>query len=269
MISGTLALQSSAYMLEGPHVLDLMVAKMAGTKTLRVFQKVEIEDPVVVQQTVQLNETLSYIFPERFRSDAWFEGTNRIFVTSFGRTLTVIDGKVSDFEEGRFDRYKDPLLYQTRYAMLKALLKSGVDVGVTTLGQADKNPAFVIGAQYPDISVSQLWIDKERFLPIRFIIIDKDASSSAQRLEFVYLNWQSFEKCWYPMLIETYHNKELIRRVQARNVMLNLDFSHQLFDIAYLMGVYGSADKKGEQTSSMEQDEVKQTIDDFKKKFDP
>ncbi|MEJ2038906.1 MAG: hypothetical protein P8X55_08230 [Desulfosarcinaceae bacterium] len=258
-----------AYVLEGPHVLDLMVKHLAGAKTLQVQQNVEIQDPAVAGQPVELKETLSYIFPDRFRSDAWYQGTNRIFVASFGRYLTAIDERVTSYKEGRFDRYKDPLLYQTRFSILKSLLASGIDVGTTTLGKTEETTAFVIGARYPDSSVSQLWVDKERFLPIRLIFVEKGAGDEIQHLEFVYRNWQAFGKVWYPMLIETYHNDVLIRRNQARTVKVDSEFSPQLLDITYLMSIYGTIDRDQNRQAPPEADDVQRTIEDFSKKFDP
>lgn len=258
-----------AYVLEGPHVLDLMVQRLSGAKTLRVLQNVEIQDADVTQHPVELAETLSYIYPNRFRSDAWYQGTNRIYVASFGQFLTVIDTQITSNKEGRFERYIDPLLHQTRTAMLKSLLAAGIDVGITSLGKIEASTAFVIGAQYPDSSVSQLWVDKESFLPLRLIIVEKGSGDGRQRLEFVYRNWQSFGKTWYPMLIETYRDDILLRRAQARNVMVNNDFSPQLLDIANLIGLYGTEGQGQKQERQPDTDDVQRTIDDFRKKFEP
>ncbi len=262
-------LTAQAYVLEGPHVLDLMVKRLSGAKTLRVLQNVEIKDTDATKHPLELAETLSYIYPNRFRSDAWYQGTNRIYVASFDQYLTVIDMRITSYKEGRFERYIDPLLHQTRTGMLKSLLAAGIDVGISSLGKTEAGAAFVIGAQYPDYAVSQLWVDKESFLPTRLLIVEKGNGDEGQRLEFVYRNWQSFGKIWYPMLIETYHNDILLRRAQARNVMVDNDFSPQLLDITSLIGLYGPESQDRKQEPQPDTDDVQNAIDDFRKKFEP
>ena len=268
LVNGLLP-SADAYVLEGPHVLDLMVKRLSGAKTLRVMQNVEIQDEDIARQPITLSETLSYIYPDRFRSDAWYQGTNRIFIASHDQFMTIIDERVTSSKEGRFDRYKDPLLHQTRFTILKSLLASGIDVGITTLGKTEEYTAFVVGAQYPDDSVSQLWVDKEHFLPMRLIFVEKGDGDKTERLEFVYRNWQPFEKIWYPMLIETYHNDVLVRRTRARSVMVDNDFSPQLLDISYLSGLYGNPSPDRKPAQPAEGDDVQRAIDDFRKKFDP
>jgi hypothetical protein len=246
-----------------------MVQRLSGAKTLRVLQNVEIQDADVTKHPLELAETLSYIYPNRFRSDAWYKGTNRIYVASFDQFLTVIDARITSHKKGRFERYIDPLLHQTRSGMLKSLLAAGIDVGISSLGKSEAGTAFVIGAQYPDSAVSQLWVDKESFLPVRLMIVDKGSGEESQRLEFVYRNWQSFGKIWYPMLIETYHNDILLRRAQARNVMVDNDFSPQLLDIAILIGLYNTESQDRKQEPQPDPDDVQHAIDDFRKKFEP
>ena len=126
---------SSAYVLKGVHVLDLMVTALSHAKTLQINQVVKIEDPEISEAPVSISETLSYAFPNRFRSDSQLELTSRISIVSHGEQLTVIDGKWKTENTNRFDRYKDLILYQSRPLLVKVLLTYGVDVGTTSLGR--------------------------------------------------------------------------------------------------------------------------------------
>lgn len=264
---------AGAYVLEGPHVLELMVKKLKGPSTLHVRQQVVIEDPLVSVQPVSVAENLYFSYPDRFRSETLHNNTQRILVATPGQVLTIVDNVIESNQEGRFDRYKDPLLYLTRELLHKALSRHGVDVGVTSLGRWDDQLAWVIGARYPDDTVSQVWVDKERFLPLRWINIMPGYSPSQppDRLEFVYRNWKKQGGAWYPYQIETYYNQQRIRVTRVQEVQSNVALQAELFNIAHLMTLYRQPDVQSQDNLPQykQMDEVDRTIDEFKKKFDP
>lgn len=263
---------AEAHVLEGPHALTLMIKALSGADTLRVDQNVVIEDPDLSDHPLELTETLSFIFPDRFRSDTRYENTSRIFVSSHGQALTVIDSRIVSDQEGQFDRYKDLLLYHSRELLLKALLQNHVDVGVTSLGRLDEHIVIIIGAQYPDESVPQVWVDKERFFPLRWIHYPGTHNEAGvpDCLEFVYRDWKKWGDLWYPALIQSYHNRRLMRRIRVAGVQANASFSEQLLSITHLISIY-SQPETAPPVSSPGGDvrEIQKTIDDFKKKFEP
>ncbi len=263
---------ANAFVPQGPYIIDMMVSKMGKAASLRVQQKVQVEDQNISDHAVELNETVSYLFPERFRSDTWYQNTNRVHVSDRTEALTIVEDTIVSRQGNRFDRYKDPLLFRSRELLHKMLLIHGVDVGISSLGRFDDHIAYVIGARYPDESVSQIWVDKERLLPLRWICIyhPENPSAETERVEFVYRNWQKFANdLWYPMRIESYSNQQLIRIIEVRHVQVEASFSPELLNIAYLRSVY-KASRTDVQTGkdSSEADEVQRTIDDFKKKFE-
>ena len=264
--------QAMAYVLEGPHVLELMTRKKADAKTLLVEQQVTIEDPTLSDHPVELDETLRFGFPNTFRSDSQHEQTHRILVVAQDQVLIVVDDHIVSNQQGRFDRYKDVLLYRTRHLLHQALLAQHVDVGQTSLGHWDDHIVFVIGAQYPDESVSQLWVDKELFLPLRWIIVfpDNATDQDAGRLEFIYRDWKKVNNVWYPMQIETNFNQKRIRMIRAKRIKKDVVIEAELFSIPYLMTLYEPVqqdDPEGQPESEL--DEVERTIEDFRKKFEP
>jgi len=272
-IAGLWNSPAHGYVLKGPHVLDLMTHKLAGAKTLLVDQQVIIEDPAVAGQTIELSEKLSYIFPDRFRSEIQHADSHRIQVLSQGQALTIVDDTIASEQEGRFDRYKDLLLYNSRQLLHKMLYTHGVDVGITSLGRMDDHIVWVVGANYPDVSVSQVWVDKERFVPLRWINVfpSENADGGSDRVEFVYSNWQNLDGVWYPMQIETYHNGKPVRRVRVVKVQANAVIPGESLNISHLMTVYKKADAAhpDDAPPATGVDEVQQTIEDFRKKFEP
>jgi hypothetical protein len=250
-----------------------MVRKLAGAKTLQVDQSVMIEDPTIAGQPIEIQETLRFIFPNHFRSDMQLENTHRIFVFSQGRALTVVDGAITHDRGGRFNRYKDLFLYNSRHLLHKILSTHGVDVGVTSLGRLEDRVVFVIGAHYPDDSVSQVWVDKERFVPLRWInvIPSEEMASEPERFDFVYRNWQNVDGVWYPMQIDTFHNQKPVRQIRVTKVQANGVISGELMNIPHLETLYKQEERPpsddGPQATDI--DEVQRTLEEFRKKFDP
>ncbi len=295
------ALPTLAYVLEGPHILELMVERLGSAESLFVSQKLifhrvateareaaaapdvldsmedarntEVMPPIPANepppgQSLELDESLRYVFGEAFRSEASSPGSERIYVFSAGRTLTVIDGYIVDDAENRFELYKDVLLYRSREALSERLVQLGVDVSVSSLGRFEGKIAFVVGADYPDESVPQLWVDKETLLPMRWIIQPVDGSGTGA-LEVHYLNWWKIGQTRYPSRIEFYQDGELVRECRSINFEEDAQFSAELFDIDYLQTVYLRQPPQAEDDQLSEQSsEVQKAIKEFQNLFD-
>ncbi len=272
-IGGLWIAAAHGYVLEGPHVLDLMAAKLSGVKSLRVDQQVLVEDPDISGEPISLDETVSYLFPGNFRSEILRQDMRRIHVVSKGRSLTILDNKIADSSEGRYDQYKDLLLYNSAQGLQKTLYLHGVDAGISSLGRLGDQIVFVIGANYPDESVSQVWVDKEQFLPLRWLTVHqgRDPSAQEERWEVLYSSWQKIDGTYYPFKIETYHNGRRIRLVRVTKADANVVLGAELFDISRLRDVYRTPETQAPMKDSTpsEMDEVQRTINEFKKKFEP
>lgn len=256
---------ANAYVMQGPHILELMVQKLGKPKGLLVSQKLVLYDDNQQKIDVELNETLRYIFPETFRSDTLSENVQRIHVLSKGETLTVIDGKTADDPKNSFDRYKDILLFRSRSMLQSRLPFLGVDISVSSLGRFKGKISYVIGAQYPDETVPQIWLDKITFKPLRWIMINKESESNGNSLEIRYLEWREMDSAWYPMRIQYYRNEHLIREILVQNIIMNLSFSDELFDIEYLRSIYPSVTPVVTDQDEVEkEDEIQKIIEEFK-----
>jgi outer membrane lipoprotein-sorting protein len=137
-----------------------------------------------------------------------------------------------------------------------------VDVKITSLGRFQGKPAYVLGTQYPDETSPQVWLDKNTFLPIRWII----TSNATQNLEVLYLDWKKLDKTWYPMRIEFFSNGNLVRKIQVQDIKVNPSFQADLFDIQQLKSRYPqNAPAEPKNDDKEELDEVQKTIEEFKK----
>ena len=215
-----------AYVLQGLHLIDLMIEQLgAEAQSLYVDQEltfyrlvsqtdvetdkmieegqspeytevdlpaeqnVQLDENGPMQEMLQLTETLRFVFPHSFRSDSKSSDSERIQVASGGRSLTIIDGNIVPPVANRFDLYKDIFLYRTRETLAERLLQLGVDVSISSLGRFEDEIAFVLGAVYPDESVSQIWIDRETFLPTRWIMRGNGDNFQSDLIEVRYLTW--------------------------------------------------------------------------------
>jgi outer membrane lipoprotein-sorting protein len=269
VIMTCLHVPATAYVLPGPYLLELMTQNLGKAKSLLVSQTLVIHDGTLQKNGVELSETLRYVFPKMFRSDTLSEQVHRIHVLSKGETVTVIDGKIAGESDNRYDRYKNILLFKPRKMLQDKLSLLGVDVTVSSLGRFEGKPAYVLGARYPDETTPQVWLDKDTFRPLRWIITSKDGKSRENSLEVRYDQWQKFRTTWYPMRIEFFMGGTLVREIHVQNIKVNPSFSKKLFDINHLKSLYPQgppAEQK--QENKKELNEIQKTIEDFKKLYE-
>ncbi len=251
-----------AYVLPGPYLLKLMTQNLGIANRLLVTQKLVLHDDTPNMSADELSETLNFKFPKTFRSDIVSENIQRIRILSDNIVFTVIDGKISDEPENAYDHYKDLFLFRSREILQERLSNLGVDVKVTSLGRFQGKPAYILGAQYPDETSPQVWLDKKTFLPFRWII----TSNAAQKLEVLYLDWKKLNQTWYPMRIDFFSNGNLVREIHVQDIKVNPSFRADLFDIRQLKSLYPLDDPDEPKNSGKEAlDEVQKTIDEFKK----
>ena len=257
-----------AYILRGPHILELMTQKYGKPGSMLVSQKVLFYHAGETG-TTEVSETLRYIFPETFRSDSISENSERIHVKSKGDTMTVIDGKIAITAETMFDIYKDILLYRSRELLRARLSALGVDMSVVAFGRFQDKIAFVIGAEKTDDPVSQVWIDKDSFLPIRWLMKAHGSDAKKMGMEIRYSEWRQIDNAWYPMQIGFYQDEKPIREIRVEALRMNLSFPRDLFDIERLKAKYMLAAPEVKDGSvSGEISEIEKSINEFRKKFE-
>ncbi|MGD8990583.1 MAG: hypothetical protein PVI00_03925 [Desulfobacterales bacterium] len=292
------------YVLQGPHIIQLITEKLGQANSLFVSQRVifynvapepeflddtnhdsdvgdSIEDsdvqPVRMDNMamapadtrfIELEESIRYLFSRAFRSDIVSDTNQRIYVYNGGRTLTVIDGEIARVTESRFDLYKDLLLYRSRESLSRRLMNLGIDIRISSLGKFEDQLALVIGAEFPDETAPQLWVDKATFQPQR-LIVPSTGQESGGTMEIRYAGWQPIGNTLYPMQIEFIQDGTIVRKVEVRHYQINPNFSEDLFNIGRLMSEYRHSDQMPEHSGNQEGlSEVQRTIEEFKKIFE-
>ncbi len=256
---------ANAYVLRGEHVLQLMIKKNNFPVRLFVNQQISFFDPGVEAINTAYEQTVRYRIPEAFRSDIDAYGLKRIHVVSSGNPLTVIDGRVVAESEAWTDHYKDIFFYRSRKRLVEKLETLGINFFVTSLGRYNGVICYVLGAQYPDETVPQLWVVKESFQPVRWIFNVSDAQGVVEQKEIRYGDWKNYNNSRYPSKIEFYQGQRLIQRIAVLQVEINPSFSEALFDIEQLKIFYSTG---REETDSAYQNDIEKRIEEFKKIYE-
>ncbi len=260
---------ATAFILEGPQVLDLMARQQEKLKSLQVTQTLVVHGATVADQNAEFEETIAYQFPDRFRADTRAPTHERLHVVNRDASLTVTDGLVTAETETALDRYKDLLLHRDRVRLQNQLVRLGVDTTVTSFGRLETETAFVIGARYPDLSAPQVWIDQRSFRPARLILPAPPYSQDAYALDIRFQNWRETNAVWYPWQILFYRGDRLVRELKITRLEKNPSFPADFFDLERLKSRYRAAPSAaGVPEQPLNGADVQKTLDDFKKIFD-
>lgn len=258
-----------AYILRGPHLLALMIQQYGKSKSLMVVQKVLFYETASGEVTVEADETLRYRFPDIFRSDSISQHASRIHLVSGGETLTVVDQKIVANDETLFDLYKDILLYRSRELLAKRLAAAGIDTALTCLGRFEGRTAVVLGSEKPGERVSQLWVDKETFQPIRWVLVEGTDDAPEMTTEIRYDDWRQVNKTWYPMQVVIYKDGNMVREIKVETMRVNPSFPKGMLDVERLKIKYFQTIPERPDTSvEGELSEIEKTINEFRKRIE-
>ena len=264
-----LATVSHSYVLPAKQILSFMIEHFGSARTCVVSQKTVIYDPGLEGGMREFEETLYYRYPDRFRCEVSTPGSEQVRVVGPEGAIFVTNGKIIAETENQFDHFKDLLLYRQADLLLKRLSQLDVNLDVVSLGRYKDRIAYVIGAKYPDESVSQVWIEKNTFRPIRYVLSGGGPHGGALE-EIEYADYMPLDKGrWYPARILFFQNGRLARMYLLKTFKVNPELHDQLFDIAYLKTVYQPiASTQPSPLPKSELDEVEKTIRDFTRTFE-
>lgn len=263
------AATSRAYILPVEQILSFMIKQLGSARTLQVSQQTVIYDPSFEEGMREFDSTLYYRYPDRFRCEVRTPEGEHVRVISPEGAIFVTNGEIVRERESLFDDFKDLLLYRQTELLHRELSKVGVDLEVVSLGRYTDKICYVIGAKYPDESLPQVWIEKNTFRPIRYILTPGGPTDSDSE-EVEYADYMSLGKDnWYPARILFYKNSRLAKMYVLKTFKINPELPAELFDIAHLKTIYQPMVSTHPSPSPpSELDEVEKTITDFKKTFE-
>ncbi len=260
--------QAVAYVLEGPHVLELSAEAMGTIASLQANQKLIIYPQTPDTAPTLYDETATYVMPQRFRSDIVSDQIQRTHLVFADSSITVIDGRLAGGEDP-FDLYQQLLRSRTRPHLMRTLNRLDVETAISSLGRIEETVVFVLGARYPDESVSQLAIDKETFLPVRLLLVDRGLADADRRLEIFYRSWRKVQSGWFPFQVDFIINGRLAREIRVADLRINPSIPADLMDLEALKASAARNDTDTPQAQKQEAvDAVQQAVQNFQKKFE-
>lgn len=245
-----------------------MTQEMGKVDTLAVSQRVTLSEGRDSAPGAGVRQMLSYRYPRSFRLESHSESFHRTLLAVESDTLAIVGNQRVSDPQDLSDRYVDILFYRSRDLLQERLRLAGVDPAVSSLGRFEGKPCYILGAQYPDLTVSQIWLDKETFLPFRWLVPDSSSGKPSRVIEFRYLDWQRKGRVWYPMQIRIVEGKTATREIVVEGIQINAPMDASLFDIGYFKRKYPSVSTTHTKPGSTEsRDEIQKTIEDFKRRY--
>ena len=256
-----------AYILPAEQVLTYMTDRVGPSQTLIVFQKTLVYDPLIKEGMQELAETLYYLSPDRFRSEITGPEVEKVTVVDDEDALVVVDGRILRERQNLFDHFKDLILYRDAEVLADRVVRLGVDVDLVSLGRFGDQIVYVIGAKYPDESVPQVWVAKDHFRPLRFIL-KANGEGTGRKIEFAdYVERDRGGD--YPGRTLFYEGGKLVRMHVVENVESPARISAELFDLSWIRDRYAPADATDTGPGSEgELDEVRKSLEEFRRIFE-
>jgi hypothetical protein len=224
-----------ASILGAPHLLHLVrnkIKRPAGIEaqqSRKVLNYQNFEKPYF-----EFQEKLIYSYPGHLRINTLSQPLANFSVESDSKFIKISDGVITSLHKSLTDLYSDILLYRDNEHCLSQLDLWGIDTTKITFQRYDDKICYVIGKpQKKDYDFPGLWIEKETFLPIKYVV-----KKDNQKIKFLYKNWQKVSRTFYPMQIHIFLNDRLYAFIKVESFIIKSTFLPHLFDIDGFLNSY-------------------------------
>lgn len=234
----SLPFSASGYIPSANFIIKMMLEGNQAIQDIRVEQTATVFDKNSGRESFQIPEVLYLRVPDSYRLDITLPEEKKTVIYSEGETLTIVGSKVISHSQDEKSIFKDFFIKQSVAEIIELLHSRNVNTQRMGLGRFDGRIAYIIGAKERETKFPQLWIEKDNFLPLRFIVEEKK-KDSITTLEIRYLNYQHVDgKYWYPSTVEFYYDNKLALRYQTQKVVVNTNIPDNLFDISKIKKEY-------------------------------
>jgi len=230
----SIPLPAAGYVLPGRLVLQLMLDNLNPPSAMAITQNVTLYNKDGGVEKV-FTEHASYRPPACFRSESDYRSERRIHVEAVRSAVTLINGRIvppsESISDAWMDLYKDIFCFRSPEGLADRLESSGLDVDVTSLGRFEDTVVYVIGDDYPRESAPQLWVYKDTFRPVRWIVISGADSEDGMDRDIRYLSWRRVNNTWYPGRIEFYVGDQMVKAIDVLHLDFDPGFPPGFFDV--------------------------------------
>jgi len=225
-------LSASGHIPSANFIIKMMLKGNHAVENIKIEQIATLFDINTGHNDLMVPEVLYLRVPDDYRLDIAFPEEHKTFIHSEGKILIIVGGKVIGNSKDEKSIFKDFFIKRSVDEIIGLLRSRNVDIERRGLGRFNGKIAYIIGAKEREAKLPQLWIEKDTFLPLRFIVEEKKEDSTAV-LEIRYLDYINLDdKYRYPYTMEFYYNNKLTLRYEVQKVVVNTQIPDDIFDVS-------------------------------------
>ncbi|MBW2649049.1 MAG: hypothetical protein JRC53_04440, partial [Deltaproteobacteria bacterium] len=218
-----------AYIPSAGQILQPFLKAYSGLHTIRIDMETVIYDDL--SEKTEISEQILIKKGGMFRAKRSFPHGDNILIQD-GRETLNLGVETANAGERRLDTVFPTIFFQKSVNdLLNALNFLGVDTGAVGIDRMDGKTVFVAGKGLAAAPGSQLWIERERSLPLRFVGIGMSGGKRIV-LRAEYMDYHQVRKrFWLPERIDYYRNDVLWVVSLLKNITINESLSETLFSM--------------------------------------
>ena len=219
-----------AFILPSSKIFEFMEKERNKLSGVKVSQTTFVYDDALPQGKLEALSTLYLKKPDKFYLENKFSNNTMTVVANGSQVVTLVDNKIQRNIIGIKEDLilRDLILCPSSSKILGRLKEFGIDTNSVGFGRANGIIVYIIGAKRKDNPLPQIWIDKERFIPIKLIAMDKENS---RWFEIEFLDYRLVDGFWYPFIINFFSDKKLVQTFIATDIFINSQISDHIFDV--------------------------------------
>ena len=230
-----LPISASGYIPSAHFIIKMMLEGNGAIDHVMVEQTAIIFDEDSGGEALRVPGVLYLKLPDGYRLDMTLPYEKKTSIYRKGEIFTIVDGEIVSRGPDRRALFKDFLIRHSVNRIMGLLRSKHVNIERTGLGRFGGKVSYIIGAGETETEFPQLWIEKDSFLPLRFVAKEK-REESIVTVEVRYLDYRHIDdKFRYPSTIEFYADDKLTLRYQTEKVMVNTSMPDNVFDMKKLI----------------------------------
>gem|GEM_PF-2561094 len=209
-----------SYLLSPSYILKRLVWAYSPLRSITVDQRVEAygEDTAYPFDSIDEKVVMEPIVPVKI----WVQGKAVTGESDIDPQLDINPYLIR--VQHWYGFYKDVFLNHQVNLVMSLLGRLGVSPVETRLRLLYPDIAYQVGNELTEENIRGLWVDKERFIPLRLagtLIGERDGKPFQELIDIRYGDYRLLnERFWYPFDIQIFVNGKLSLRIRASSVSL-------------------------------------------------
>ncbi len=261
----------TAYIIPAHQIVRLMVRNKPKYTALRIEQSVVLYQDTYAGGRLEVPSLLFLEAPDKARLEVSFPQEKRMLVSQGKQSVSLIAERIAPEDKAELRQrllFRDLILLPSTRAILRLLREEGINAGKVALGRYKGKIAYIIGAREGEERVPQLWVEKERLFPLRFIgrvIIE----GVVKMIEIKYQDYRYLSGgLSYPFRVEFYTDEKLTQCFRVKEIYESPKLVKGMFDVAKIRKKHPRVEKPPpeEKTEPEKGKTIEQLLDEAERK---